>query len=41
MKVVVDAGESPNLKPGQIVSARRLRDENSSLKRKDLKIVTL
>ncbi len=39
MKVVVDAGESENLKPGQIVTARRLRDENSSLKRKDKKMV--
>ncbi|OUJ75185.1 DNA-directed RNA polymerase subunit beta' [Hymenobacter crusticola] len=39
MKVVTEAGDSPNLKPGQIVSARRLRDENSSLKRRDLKLV--
>ncbi len=39
MKVVVEAGESSNLKPGQIVSARKLRDENSTLKRKDLKLV--
>jgi DNA-directed RNA polymerase subunit beta' len=38
-KVVMDAGDSSTLKPGMIVSARRLRDENSSLKRKDLKIV--
>ena len=37
MKVVVDAGDSTNLHPGQIVSARKLRDENSQLKRKDLK----
>jgi DNA-directed RNA polymerase subunit beta' len=41
MKVVEDAGDSPNLKPGQIVTARRLRDENSSLKRRDLKLVTV
>ncbi|MEN7546380.1 DNA-directed RNA polymerase subunit beta' [Rapidithrix thailandica] len=40
-KVVVDAGESTNLKPGMIVTARRLRDENSSLKRRDLKTVTV
>jgi DNA-directed RNA polymerase subunit beta' len=40
-KVVVDAGESETLKPGQIVTARRLRDENSSLKRRDMKIVTV
>ncbi|MFN6946965.1 MAG: DNA-directed RNA polymerase subunit beta', partial [Cytophagaceae bacterium] len=39
MKVVEEAGDSENLKPGMIVSARRLRDENSSLKRRDLKIV--
>jgi DNA-directed RNA polymerase subunit beta' len=39
MKVVTDAGDSTELKPGQIVSARRLRDENSSLKRRDLKLV--
>ncbi|TAF66655.1 MAG: DNA-directed RNA polymerase subunit beta' [Cytophagales bacterium] len=38
-KVVTDAGESQKFKAGQIVSARELRDENSSLKRKDLKIV--
>ncbi len=38
-KVVVDAGDSQNLRPGQIVTARRLRDENSSLKRRDMKLV--
>jgi DNA-directed RNA polymerase subunit beta' len=38
-KVVVDAGDSTTLRPGQIVTARRLRDENSQLKRKDLKLV--
>jgi len=38
-KVVTDAGDSPNLKPGQIVTARKLRDENSTLKRRDLKLV--
>jgi len=38
-KVVIDAGDSSTLKPGMIISARRLRDENSSLKRKDLKLV--
>ena len=35
-KVVEDAGDSPNLKPGQIITSRRLNDENSTLKRKDL-----
>jgi DNA-directed RNA polymerase subunit beta' len=39
MKVVVDAGDSPALKAGQIVSARRLRDENSQLKRSDKQLV--
>ena len=38
-KVVTDAGDSENLKPGQIVSVRKLRDENSSLKRRDLRPV--
>ena len=38
-KVVTDAGDSENLKAGQIVTARRLRDENTSLKRRDLRIV--
>lgn len=38
-KVVMDAGDSSTLKPGMIVTSRRLRDENSSLKRKDLKLV--
>jgi DNA-directed RNA polymerase subunit beta' len=38
-KVVMDSGDSSTLKPGMIITARRLRDENSSLKRKDLKIV--
>jgi DNA-directed RNA polymerase subunit beta' len=38
-KYVEDPGDSPNLKAGQIISARKLRDENSVLKRKDLKPV--
>ena len=38
-KVVVDAGDSENLQKGQIVTARKLRDENSMLKRRDLKVV--
>ena len=38
-KVVVDAGDSENLRPGQIVTARKLRDENSMLKRRDLRPV--
>ncbi|MDP4281856.1 MAG: DNA-directed RNA polymerase subunit beta', partial [Bacteroidota bacterium] len=38
-KVVAEPGDSPNLKSGQIISARKLRDENSMLKRKDKKLV--
>ena len=40
-KVVVDAGDSENVKAGQIITARKLRDENSALKRRDLKTVTV
>ena len=40
-KVVVDAGDSENLHPGQIITARKLRDENSSLKRRDLRQVVV
>ena len=39
MKVVTNAGDSQNLPPGQIITPRRLRDENSQLKRHDLKEV--
>ena len=38
-KVVIDAGDSENMQKGQIVTARKLRDENSMLKRRDLKVV--
>ena len=38
-KVVIDAGDSQTMKPGQIVTARKLRDENSALKRRDLHLV--
>jgi DNA-directed RNA polymerase subunit beta' len=38
-KVVTNEGDSQNLRPGQIITARKLRDENSMLKRKDLKLV--
>ena len=40
-KVVVDAGDSEVMKKGMIVTARKLRDENSSLKRRDLKPVVV
>lgn len=39
MKVVEDPGDSENLKSGQIVSPRELRDENSLLKRNDKNLV--
>lgn len=38
-KVVIDEGDSQTMKAGQIVTARKLRDENSMLKRRDMKIV--
>jgi len=38
MKVVTEAGDSSELRPGQIISSRKLRDENSSLRRRDLKL---
>ena len=38
-KVVTDPGDSQNMFAGQIVTARKLRDENSMLKRKDLRLV--
>jgi DNA-directed RNA polymerase subunit beta' len=38
-KVVVDAGDSENMRPGMIITTRRLRDENSALRRRDLKLV--
>jgi DNA-directed RNA polymerase subunit beta' len=38
-KVVIDAGDSQTLQAGQIITARKLRDENSMLKRRDLKVV--
>ena len=38
-KVVTDAGDSENIKAGQIITLRKLRDENSSLKRRDLRPV--
>ncbi|MDD4087863.1 MAG: DNA-directed RNA polymerase subunit beta', partial [Bacteroidales bacterium] len=38
-KVVIDPGDSDNLLQGQIITARKLRDENSLLKRKDKKLV--
>ena len=37
-KVILDAGDSKTMNAGQIISARKLRDENSILKRRDLKV---
>jgi DNA-directed RNA polymerase subunit beta' len=39
MKIVEDAGDSANLKPGQLINPRQLRDENSMLKREDKNLV--
>ena len=39
MKVIEDAGDSTNLKAGQIISPRDLRDENSILRREDKQLV--
>jgi DNA-directed RNA polymerase subunit beta' len=38
-KVVTEAGDSQTIKAGQIITARKLRDENSVLRRKDLRLV--
>lgn len=38
-KVVIESGDSEKYKPGQIIIGRDLRDENSSLRRKDQKLV--
>ena len=40
-KVVVDAGDSENFQEGQIVTASKLRDENSLLKQRDLHLVVV
>jgi DNA-directed RNA polymerase subunit beta' len=38
-KVITEVGDSENLKAGQIVTARQLRDENSLLRREDKTLV--
>ncbi|RRD80132.1 DNA-directed RNA polymerase subunit beta' [Alloprevotella sp. OH1205_COT-284] len=40
-KVVIDAGDSETMKKGMIVTARKLREEISQLKRRDLKPVVV
>ena len=39
MKVVIEKGDAVNIKNGQIISARQLRDENSQLKRTDGQLI--
>jgi DNA-directed RNA polymerase subunit beta' len=38
-KVVIDPGDGEGIKAGQIISARKLRDENSQLRRRDKKLI--
>ncbi len=38
-KVIVESGDSLSHRPGQIITARKLRDDNSILKRKDMKLI--
>ncbi len=38
-KIVLDAGDSNRMKVGQLISGREFRDENSSLRRKDQRLV--
>ncbi len=38
-KIIIDPGDATNHKPGQIIAARKLRDENSVLKRKDKRLI--
>jgi len=38
-KIVLEAGDSQTVRPGQVITARKLRDENSLLKRRDLKVI--
>ncbi|MBN1463453.1 MAG: DNA-directed RNA polymerase subunit beta' [Paludibacteraceae bacterium] len=39
MKIVVDSGDSTTCRPGQMISARKLREENSVLKRRDMQLI--
>ncbi|SOE22091.1 DNA-directed RNA polymerase subunit beta' [Spirosomataceae bacterium TFI 002] len=41
MKVIMDSGESDRFKPGQMVTNREFRDENSRLKREDMKLMQM
>ncbi len=37
-KIILESGDSQTLKPGMVITARKLRDENSMLRRRDLKL---
>jgi DNA-directed RNA polymerase subunit beta' len=39
-KIIIETGDLPQYKAGQIIAARKLRDENSVLKRRDQKLIT-
>jgi len=39
MKIIEDAGDSDELKQGQLISARQLRDANSALRRNDKNLI--
>ncbi|MBE0666863.1 MAG: DNA-directed RNA polymerase subunit beta', partial [Bacteroidales bacterium] len=38
-KIVLEGGDSQTVRPGQVITSRKLRDENSLLKRRDLKVI--
>ncbi|HNQ38616.1 MAG TPA: DNA-directed RNA polymerase subunit beta', partial [Prolixibacteraceae bacterium] len=38
-KIITESGDAEGLRAGQIISARRLRDENSLLRRKDKRLI--
>ncbi|MBE0677807.1 MAG: DNA-directed RNA polymerase subunit beta' [Bacteroidales bacterium] len=38
-KIVLDPGDSQTLRAGMVITARKLRDENSLLRRRDLKLI--
>ena len=40
-KVITDAGDSQNYQAGEIITVRKLRDENSALKRHDMRIMVV
>lgn len=38
-KIIINKGDSSNLKLGELITVRKLREENSILKRRDLKLI--